>query len=198
MDIQRAKEIIAKVLPRERLEHSFRVTEVSLELAEIYGVRAKDAKLAALLHDYAKHHPKDELKSWILNSSLPKNLLFYHSAIWHGPVGALMIKQKYAVNQRDVLNAIYCHTTGKENMSTLDKILFVADYIEPERDIPDIDEIRKVAKEDLDVATYLILKNTIKYLISKKHTIYPSTFYAYNELSEKLANQLEGSRIYER
>lgn len=191
MDIKYAKKIITNVLSKDRVEHSFRVAKVATQLARKYNVNIEKIELAAILHDYAKNHSKEELKRWILQSSLPKNLLFYHSAIWHGPVGALMLKQKHGVVDRDVLSAIYCHTTGKEHMSTFEKIIFVADYIEPMRDIPGVEKVREVATENLDQAVYLILRNTIQFLMSKKHTIYPSTFYAYNELSATVGNQME-------
>lgn len=191
MDIKCAKKIITNVLSKDRVEHSFRVAKVATQLARKYNVNIEKIELAAILHDYAKNHSKEELKRWILQSSLPKNLLFYHSAIWHGPVGALMLKQKHGIVDRDVLSAIYCHTTGKEHMSTFEKIIFVADYIEPMRDIPGVEKVREVATENLDQAVYLILRNTIQFLMSKKHTIYPSTFYAYNELSATVGNQME-------
>ncbi|HLS35444.1 MAG TPA: bis(5'-nucleosyl)-tetraphosphatase (symmetrical) YqeK [Bacillota bacterium] len=191
MDIKYAKKIITNVLSKDRVEHSFRVAKVATQLARKYNVNIEKIELAAILHDYAKNHSKEELKRWILQSSLPKNLLFYHSAIWHGPVGALMLKQKHGIVDRDVLSAIYCHTTGKEHMSTFEKIIFVADYIEPMRDIPGVEKVREVATENLDQAVYLILRNTIQFLMSKKHTIYPSTFYAYNELSATVGNQME-------
>lgn len=184
MEIKYAKKVITNQLSKDRRDHSFRVAEVAKHLAKKYGENEENAELAGLLHDYAKEHSPEELKRWILQSTLPKNLLFYHSAIWHGPVGALMLKQKFGVNNRDILNAVYCHTTGKEHMSTFDKIIFVSDYIEPARKISGIEEVRKAADKDIDLATYLILKNTITYLMSNRYTIFPSTFYAYNELSE--------------
>src|SRR5690625_4064090 len=191
MKISEAKMLISDILPTERRDHSLRVADVAMQLAERFKVSEQEVKLAALLHDFAKNHTKEKLKNWILHSSLPKNLLFYHSAIWHGPVGALMLKQKHGIVDRDVLSAIYCHTTGKEHMSTFEKIIFVADYIEPMRDIPGVEKVREVATENLDRSVYLILRNTIQFLMSKKHTIYPSTFYAYNELSATVGNQME-------
>src|SRR5690625_5750826 len=84
MDIKCAKKIITNVLSKDRVEHSFRVAKVATQLARKYNVNIEKIELAAILHDYAKNHSKEELKRWILQSSLPKNLLFYHSAIWHG------------------------------------------------------------------------------------------------------------------
>src|SRR5699024_8760456 len=122
-------------------------------------------------------------------SSLPKNLLFYSSQIWHGPVGALILKQKYGIKNNNVLSAIYSHTTAKENMSPTDQIIFISDYIEPKRNIPGVDRVREIANEDLNLATYQILKNMIEYLMSEGNTIYPSTFYAYNNYAKLIRNK---------
>lgn len=184
MKISDAKQLIFNTLPEKRREHSLRVTKLALKLADRFKANKREVELAAILHDYAKNHSNDELKTWIIHSSLPKNLLFYSPAIWHGPVGALMLKQKYGIINPNVLSAIYSHTTGKENMSIVDKIIYVADYIEPAREFPGVQEVRKAAKQDINLATYFILRNTIKYLIDQKHTIYPSTLYAYNDLTE--------------
>lgn len=186
MRISQAKKLIADILPEERRKHSHRVKDLALDLADRFKANKQEVELAAILHDYAKFHSNDELKSWIIHSSLPKNLLFYSPAIWHGPVGALMLKQKHGLVNRNVLNAIYSHTTAKENMSILDKIIYVADYTEPARSFQAVEEVREAAKKDLNLACYLILRNTIQYLIEKKHTIYPSTLYAYNELTEEV------------
>lgn len=188
MNIDQAIDIIKLVLDEDRMNHSIRVAEVAAELACLYSEDIEKIKLAAILHDYAKNHPANELKRWIINSSLPKDLLFYHSAIWHGPVGALMIKQKYGVHDRKVLHAIHHHTTGNPQMTDFDKIIFVADYIEPARDFPGLKHVRESAYNDLDQTTYFILRNMIEYLMTKNQTIYPSTFYAYNKILEKLSN----------
>src|SRR5690625_7318686 len=129
MDIKCAKKIITNVLSKDRVEHSFRVAKVATQLARKYNVNIEKIELAAILHDYAKNHSKEELKRWILQSSLPKNLLFYHSAIWHGPVVALMLKHQHGIVDRDALSSIYCHTTGKEHLTTFEIINFVVYYI---------------------------------------------------------------------
>lgn len=184
MDIDQAIETIKTVLPNERVEHSIRVADVAIKLANCYHIDIEKIQLAAILHDYAKNHTSEEMRQWILNSALSKDLLFYHSAIWHGPVGALILKVKHGVHDRDILNAIHSHTTGRPHMSLFEKIIFVADYIEPARRFPGIDKIREVAFKQIDQATYMILQNMIQYLMSKEQTVYPSTFYAYNELTK--------------
>lgn len=77
---------------------------------------------------------------------------------------------------------VSCHTTGKKHMSVLDKVVFLADYIEPGRNFPGVDEVRETAETDLDKACLLALKNTIVFLVGRGRTVYPDTFHAYNDL----------------
>src|SRR5699024_7885437 len=117
-----------------------------------------------------------KLKHWILNSDLPDDLLTFHHELWHGPVGALLMEQEQGITDRRVLNAIRYHTTGRAGMTTCDMIIFLADYIEPARDFPGVDNVRKAAQRDLCEATWLALRNTIRHLIDKQAMVYPDTF----------------------
>lgn len=186
MNKTKALKMIEQQLTKGRYEHSLRVAETAIDLAARYQAPKEKVELAALLHDYAKNHAIDELKHWIEFSDLPKDLLDYHSELWHGPVGALILEREYGVTDTDILSAIGCHTTGKVHMSTIDKIIFVADYIEPGRDFPGLEEVRDVAASELDKAAWLVSRNTIQYLMGKGSTIYPDSFYAYNDLTQKL------------
>lgn len=186
MNKTKALEMIEQQLPKGRYEHSLRVAETAIDLAARYHAPKEKVELAALLHDYAKNHTIDELKRWIENSDLPKDLLDYHSELWHGPVGALILERDYGVTDTDILSAIDCHTTGKVHMSKIDKIIFVADYVEPGRDFPGLNEVRDAAVSNLDQAAWLVSRNTIQYLMDKRSTIYPDSFYAYNDLTQKL------------
>lgn len=186
MNEKQATELIKQVLPKERVDHSLRVAQVAKMLAKHNNINEEQIQLAAILHDYAKNHSTEELRRWILSSRLPKDLLFYHPAIWHGPVGALMLKQKHGINHPNILNAIQYHTTGRPHMTDFEKIIFIADYIEPKRNFPGLEKIREKSFNDLTKTTYLILENTIQYLISKGQTIYPNTFYAYNHFAQHI------------
>ncbi|MCA0970010.1 bis(5'-nucleosyl)-tetraphosphatase (symmetrical) YqeK [Halobacillus litoralis] len=184
MNITR-EEALAYVKPHlktSRYEHTVRVADQAVELAERYGVNHHHAEVAAALHDYAKYKPLEEMRRWIVQDRrLPKDLLDYHHELWHGPVGALMLEKEIGLSDAAVRSAIDCHTTGKKHMSQLDKVIFLADYIEPGRDFPGVDEVRKIAKSDLDQACALALKNTIIFLVQKGRTVYPNTFHAYND-----------------
>ncbi|HEX6593120.1 MAG TPA: bis(5'-nucleosyl)-tetraphosphatase (symmetrical) YqeK [Bacillota bacterium] len=175
-------------LTDERYEHTLRVTDTALELARMYdvGVHAKKVELAALFHDYAKYRRLEEMKQWILQSRLPKDLLQYHHELWHGPVGALLIERELGIKDKMIQQAIHYHTTGKAHMTTFELVIFVADYIEPGRSFPGLDEVRDVSQHDLTRAAWMISRNTIRFLLAKNSKIYPDTFHAYNDLTRRI------------
>lgn len=185
MKMDEAAKLIKPHLTVERYEHTLRVAETAVELAARYGESAEKAELAAIFHDYAKYRPLDEMRRWILNSPLPKDLLQYHHELWHGPVGSILINREYGIDDPEICQAIYYHTTGRANMSKLEMIIFLADYMEPGRSQPGVEEVREVAKQDLVKACWFVSRNTIQFLMQKKATIYPDTFYAYNDFTRR-------------
>ena len=166
------KKYIKKRLTKERYRHSLGVAYTAIALAMKYNPDTsnsdfmKKAELAGLLHDCAKNMDNDKKihicdKNKISYSSLEAENAF----LLHGKVGAYIAKTKFGIEDEDILNAIIWHTTGRPGMSILEKIIFIADYIEPSRKpLPELDYIRKLAFEDLDMAMKAILVNIIKYL----------------------------------
>jgi predicted HD superfamily hydrolase involved in NAD metabolism len=181
-----ALSIVETHLTKKRFEHSVRVAETAVRLAQIYNVSSEKAELASIFHDYCKYRSLDEMKRIIQTTYLPKDLLLYHHELWHGPVASIMIEQEYGIKDDAIQSAIYCHTTGRANMSDLELIIFVADYIEPGRSFPGLDEVRDMATQDLIKAAWMVSQNTINYLMEKKNRIYPDTFHAYNDLTRLL------------
>ncbi|GAA0457332.1 bis(5'-nucleosyl)-tetraphosphatase (symmetrical) YqeK [Alkalibacillus silvisoli] len=178
-----------EVLPTKRYEHVERVTHTALDLAKNFQANEHGVGLAAALHDYAKHMDRGLLKHWIESSvDLPKDLLNYHHELWHGPVGAKMVEKWFRLEQPDILNAIRWHTTGRANMGLVEKIVFLADYIEPNRQFEAVYEARELAQTDLNRACHYALKQSILFLMEKRQPIYPDTFHAYNELTNVLKN----------
>ena len=153
-------------LDEKRYEHTIGVMYTAASLAMRYGVMMHQAILAGLLHDCAKSIPNDEKlelckKYGIIVSDVERE----NPSLLHAKLGAYIAREKYGVMDDEVLHAIYVHTTGEPGMSTLDKILFVADYIEPKRDkAPNLAIVRKLAFQDLDECMYKILGDTLAYL----------------------------------
>ena len=113
------------------------------------------------------------------------NLLNYNRAIWHGIVGAYFIEKELKITDPEILTAIRRHTTADVEMTTLDKIVFVADFIEPSRDFSGVEEARKIAYANLDDGVGFELAHTLDFLITNRKKIYPKTFAAYNKWSVK-------------
>jgi predicted HD superfamily hydrolase involved in NAD metabolism len=160
--------------------------ETAIALAKQYGGDEQKAESAAIFHDYAKFRPKDEMKEIIIEQGFPQNLLEYNSELWHAPAGAYLAEKEAGIIDPEVLEAIRFHTSGRPGMTLLDKIIYLADYIEPGRHFPGVEEVRNVAKENLDKALIMAVKNTIIFLLKKNQTVYPETFYTYNDLIRKL------------
>ncbi|GIO27610.1 bis(5'-nucleosyl)-tetraphosphatase (symmetrical) YqeK [Ornithinibacillus bavariensis] len=178
--------IIEPYLTKPRFEHTLRVAETAVKLASKYDVSVEKAELAAIFHDYCKYRSLEVMARIIEASSLPKDLLEYHHELWHGPVASLLIEQEYGIEDQDIKNAIYYHTTGRANMSKMEMVVFVADYIEPGRSFEGLDEVREMAEKELIRTTWMVSRNTIQFLMRKKSRIYPDTFHAYNDLTKRL------------
>lgn len=164
-----------------RFEHVLGVEQSAIALAKRYGCSVEKASIAALTHDYAKERSADEFRFIIENKGFDLNLLRWGNAIWHGLVGAYFVEHELGITDHDILEAIRLHTTGAPQMSLLSKIIYVADYIEPGRDFPGVEETRRLAVLDLDQAVAFETKQTLQYLIGKNVPIYPKTIETYNQ-----------------
>ena len=185
MNREEALAIVKQQLTESRYLHTIGVTDTAVYLAKKYGADEKKAELAGVFHDYAKYRPKDEMKHIIKEQKMPELLLEFHSEMWHAPVGAYLVKKEVGIQDEEILSAIYYHTSGRANMTLLEKIIYVADYIEPGRDFSGVDEVRALAQQDLDIALLQAVKNTITFLLSKNAKIYPETLETYNHLVQK-------------
>ncbi|HEM6205366.1 TPA: bis(5'-nucleosyl)-tetraphosphatase (symmetrical) YqeK [Streptococcus suis] len=179
-DRQALLEKIRVAMKPARFQHVLGVEQAALVLADQYGCDPKKASLAALLHDYAKEVEDQVFLDLIAKYDLDKDLLNWDNNIWHGVVGAYKIAEDFGLEDEEIFQAIQRHTVGAGQMTLLDKILYVADYIEPNRDFPGVDEARRIAKESLDKAVAYETAQTISYLAKKGIPIYPQTLETYN------------------
>ncbi|SFC37473.1 putative HD superfamily hydrolase of NAD metabolism [Bacillus sp. OV322] len=182
MNRDEALQLVKAQITEQRYIHTLGVTEAAIDLAKRYGADIKKAELAAIFHDYAKFRPKDEMKEIIISKGMAPDLLEYHSELWHAPVGAYLVEKEAGITDRDILDAIAYHTSGRPGMTLLEKIVYLADYIEPGRAFPGVDEVRETAKKNLDLAVIEALRNTVAFLMSRKQTVYPDTLFTYNDL----------------
>ena len=186
MNRAEALKVVKPHLTEHRYVHTIGVTDTAVELAEKYGADSKRTELAAIFHDYAKFRPKDEMRQIIIDQAFSADLLEYSSELWHAPVGAYLVREEIGINDEEILNAIKYHTSGRPEMTLMEKCVFIADYIEPGRSFPGVDEVREVVQKDLNKAIALSLRNTVQFLMKKNQPVYPATFYTYNSIVKEL------------
>lgn len=186
MDKEQALKLVKPHLSQKRYQHTKRVLTTALELAQRYDVDEEETMLAAVFHDYAKYRPLDEMSHIIKQNELPIDLLSFHHELWHGPVASILVETEIGITNQQVKDAIYWHTTGRGNMSELEKVVYLADYIEPGRSFPGLSLIQQKAKEDLDEACFMAVRNTIQFLLERERLIYPETINMYNHLKRIL------------
>ncbi len=163
----------------KRYYHTIGVIETALELNRIHHLQIDEKKviLAAGYHDIAKFLPKEKMLD-ILKEKYPEDSeeLQKYPSIWHSFVGAIYTKQKYHIDDKEVLDAIRFHTTGRPKMTDLEKIIFISDYIEEKtRAGAYVIQPRNLAKQDLNGAIVAIIKQTIAYLQKNKQDVYHLT-----------------------
>ncbi|WP_216828993.1 bis(5'-nucleosyl)-tetraphosphatase (symmetrical) YqeK [Alkalihalobacterium elongatum] len=182
MERAQALEIVKPHLTDHRYTHTIGVMETAIQLAKQQGIDEEKAELASIFHDYAKFRPKDEMRQLIREQNLGDDFLHYGNELLHAPCGAYWVEHEVGIKDDEILSAIRYHTTGRPNMTTLEKVVFLADYIEPGRQFPGVEEVRETAANDLNYACIMSLRNTMTFLMKKSQLIYPDTLAAYNQL----------------
>lgn len=178
-------------LDSKRFEHTLGVAYTAASMAMAYGMDVKTAQLAGLLHDCAKAYSDEKKLSLCEKYGLTiSDVERENPGLLHAKLGSYLAKKKYDVEDQDVLNAIEFHTTGRPDMSCLEQIVFIADYIEPSRKpLPDIDTVRKLAFTDLDKCMYKILKDTLDYLGTGNKAVDPMTQKTFDFYSKLLKEE---------
>ena len=180
MSFEEIQSKVKEILPEKRYEHTLRVVEVAKKLAEKYDACVECAATAALVHDVCKPMDEVEMKKYVILHNLDVKLLDYPVEVLHGPVGSVYIEEKFDIRDEEIKLAVANHTFGRSHMTLLEKIIFIADYIEPARKHPHLKEVTEVAEYDLDEAVRLAAKYTLVYLIDNNERIYPSLLECYN------------------
>lgn len=179
-------EAVSSQMPAKRWEHTKGVMETAVILAGRFGADPVKADLAAILHDVAKYWPVQKLHQMMVEHKLSDELLHYDKQLWHAEVGAFVAEREYGVTDAEVLDAIRYHTSGRVGMTLLDKVVCLADYMEPGRDFPGVNNIRELANHSLEEALAAGFDSTIVYLLSRRQIIFPLTVLARNDLIKQL------------
>ncbi|MCR4617125.1 MAG: bis(5'-nucleosyl)-tetraphosphatase (symmetrical) YqeK [Lachnospiraceae bacterium] len=177
MELKKITKLLEKELESKRFEHTKGVEYTAASLAIVYDVPIEKALYAGLLHDCAKGIPGDEQIKLCEKYDLPvSDVERDNPGLLHAKLGAYLAKTVYEVDDEEVLNAIKWHTTGRPAMTMLEKIVFIADYIEPNRKMLDnMYEVRKLAFTDIDAAIKRVLGDTLKYLGEGTKAVDPMT-----------------------
>ena len=184
MNVDEMRKILSQRLKKSRFAHSIGVADTAVKLAKRFKVDTEKAYIAGLLHDCAREFENDQLpveaiKRGIEIGPVEKSM----PLLLHSYIGAKMIKEIYGVDDEEIFWAIWRHTVGGRNMTKLDKIIYFADMIEPHRDYPGVDKLRKLAESaTLDEILFTALSESIIFIVQKKSLIHPDTVAARNEI----------------
>jgi predicted HD superfamily hydrolase involved in NAD metabolism len=170
----------------ERLAHTYRVLETARILAKRWGANLRPVEVAALMHDWAKQMPASQL----LAEARARNLITDPSEeqaphLLHGPVAAALLAEQGLVTDPVALEAIRWHTTGRAGMGLVEKIIWLADYIEPGRDFPGVVPVRQLAEQDLEEALLTALSQSIQFILARRWPVHLASVQAYNSLLQE-------------
>ena len=166
-----------------RFEHSLAVANQAVVLSLRFGCDKEKAYVAGLLHDVCKNLKREEQLQFFSSSAIMlTDTEKLSPKVWHAISGAEFLKSVLKIDDRDIINAVRYHTTGRANMSNLEKIIYLADLTSLDRNYPDVDVLRKIVEENLDEGLIYALKFTITSLCGKEQPIHPDTICAYNYL----------------
>ena len=182
MTVEEYKEIIKERLSEKRYHHSVCVAKEAVRLAKKYGADEEKAEIAGILHDVTKETPPVEQLEIITNGGyMMSKLQLNAQKLWHSISGSIYVRDYLGIDDEDIINAIRYHTTGRKDMSLLEKIVFLADFTSEERDYDDVDVIREKTDSSLREGIIYGLQYTIKKLVKKGMPISEDSVDAYNQ-----------------
>lgn len=181
-DFEKYKALLKTKLKETRYIHSLGVMQTAYDLAITYGEDAEKAKLAGLLHDITKYFTKEEhLKILSENGIEITEEILNSPNIWHSYTSAFYVRNELGISDEEIFKGIYYHTTGKSDMTLFEKIIYVADLVEPNRDYPEAKNLYDLSFKDLDKVVYEGVKWCIISNCKKDNFIYADTFDLYND-----------------
>ena len=172
---------LKKYLDKERYDHTLGVMYTAGSMAMRYGENLENTLIAGLLHDCAKCIPNEDKIQLCHQNNIPiTDAELMNPGLLHAKLGAWLACNKYGITDESILHSIAYHTTGCPDMSLLDKIIYIADYIEPgRRELPNHPEVRKLAFTDIDACLLRILGDSLRYFESRNMVTDPMTEKAY-------------------
>lgn len=183
MNIDEIDRRLKKELDEPRYRHSKGVADEAKRLAKISGIDKEKAYLAGLIHDCAKCISYDESVKLAKKYGCELDRMTLECpGVIHAPVGAVVAEYEYGITDREILDAIRRHTVAGMNMTLLDKIIYIADMTETNRDFEGVLKLRSLCDKDIDAAYCEALRRSVVYNIKKGNIVHPDTLYAWNEM----------------
>lgn len=184
MNYEDMKKKLRSRLKPSRYEHSVGVADTAAFLAGRFHVDIEQARIAGLLHDCARQYANEELPNEAMSRGIAIGPVEAEMPLLlHGYIGAQLVKEEYGVDSPAIAQAIYRHTVGGHHMTDLDKIIYFADMIEPHRNYPEVEELRRLSREaSLDEMVLEGLNQSIVFVVHKGHLLHPDTIAARNDI----------------
>lgn len=184
-DFEKYKKKLKKMLKPERYIHSLGVAETAEKLARINNIDEKKAYAAGLLHDAGKNFSYKEMLDLCEEYNIELDEVSKTSAgLIHAPLGAEIVRREFDIHDEEILESIRRHTVGGRNMTALEKIIYISDMAEPNRNFENVDKLREIVYKNLDKAVLMGFDMTIMRSVEKGRKIHPMTVYARNDIIE--------------
>lgn len=194
--VKKLDDFIKVRLNEKRYRHTMGVVETSAKLAERYGADTEKAHIAALFHDACKNLDIDEMNSLVEKYHIG-DVYIDKPQLAHSKLAAAIIQDRFGVDDEDIINAISYHTTGRAEMSLLEKIIYISDAVEPNRSYPGVEKRYRLAFEDIDRAGYEITDNAIRLVTEAGMYLDPDSIAARDWFQSILENDsLDNSRKF--
>ena len=182
MTYEQYEQEVQRHLTEKRFYHSQCVAQEAARLAQQYGADVEKARLAGILHDIMKDTtPEQQLKILQDSGILLTKTQRHNRKLWHALAGAAYLQQTLQVKDGDIVEAVRCHTSGKKDMSLLEKVLFVADYISADREYPGVERMRQAAYRSLEEAIVEGVLFTVQELMGQRLPVAAESVEAYND-----------------
>ena len=182
MTYEQYEQEVQRHLTEKRFYHSQCVAQEAARLAQQYGADVEKARLAGILHDIMKDTPPEQQLKILQDSGILLTKTQRHNRkLWHALAGAAYLQQTLQVKDGDIVEAVRCHTSGKKDMSLLEKVLFVADYISADREYPGVERMRQAAYRSLEEAIVEGVLFTVQELMGQRLPVAADSVEAYND-----------------
>lgn len=181
IELEDIKKYLRQTLSEKRYRHSLYTAETASELAKVFGEDPLRAYVSGLVHDCTRETELEEQRTMLKTLDIQVDSVTYDiSELLHAYSAEYILRNKFEIQDEIIIFAVRFHTTGKENMNLLEKLIFLSDVIEPSRNFPGVEDIRQLSRQSIDMALIAAFDSSIRFLMGKKALIHPNTVYARN------------------